>query len=230
MADIRYDEIVTIGLKSPLEDIGIDYVEMGLDTLIDNEIVKEIPVVKTIASVTKVGLAVKEWNFAKKFLAFLSRYHSGVLMDDEKNEFLNKYSSDAKYREKVVTLLVTMNDRFFDANQAKICGNLFVAYIKGYFDWESFESMCECVDRFVPFAASLLDELEQEKEPYHRGSQSVGDARAAVLISCAFAYQWGTHLYTTMIGMFVHQYGIKADFMHTPEEVIEHSWARLAEK
>ena len=74
-----YEDIVNTGLSNPIVDLGIDYSEMGLDSFINSETVREIPVVKTIASLIKVGLSIKEWHFARKFLKFLERFHSGRL-------------------------------------------------------------------------------------------------------------------------------------------------------
>lgn len=214
-----YEDIVNTGLSNPIVDLGIDYSEMGIDTFINNETVRELPVVKTIASLIKVGLSIKEWHFARKFLKFLERFHSGSLSENEKNTFLEKYNEDSSYREKVVTLLITANDKYFDIKQSDICGNLFVAHIKGLVSWEDYTILCGCIDRFSPFAEGLLEELENEKEPYHRGYQGAGDARAAALIACAFAYQWGTHLYVTPLGILAHQYGIKGDYTYTPEDL-----------
>lgn len=224
----NYNDIVTSGLISPLSDVGIDYAEIGLDALANNEVIKELPVVKTIASVAKIGLSIKEWSFAKKFLTFLSRYHSGALTEEEKCKFLEKYNQDSSYREKIVTLLVTANDRYFDAKKSEICGNLFVAHVKGLINFDDFKILCGCLDNFSPFASIMLDDLENEKDSYHKPYQVGGDHHAAALIACAFAYQWGTHLYVTYIGMFVHQYGIKTDYTRTTDEIIANSWAKSA--
>lgn len=214
-----YEDIVNTGLSNPIVDLGIDYSEIGLDSFINNETVKELPVIKTIASLIKVGLSIKEWHFARKFLKFLERFHSGSLSENEKNTFLEKYYEDSSYREKVVTLLITANDKYFETKQSEICGCLFVAHVKGLISWEEYTILCGCIDRFSSFAEGLLDELENEKEPYHRGYQGAGDARAAALIACAFACQWGTHIYVTPFGILAHQYGIKGDYTYTPEEL-----------
>lgn len=216
----KYEDIVTVGFINSIADTGIDYAEMGIDEFLTNDIIKEIPIIKTITSVVKVGLSIKEWTFAKKIITFLKQYHSGCLTEKEKEEFLNKYQSDTNYKGKVVSLLITINDRYFETKQSEIAGNLFIAHVKGLIDWNNYTTICGCIDRFSPFASELLNELEKEKQPYHRNFQGV-DSRAAVLQSCAFGYQWGTHFIITPIGVIVHQYGIKADFSHTVEELYQ---------
>lgn len=223
---VKYEDIVTTGFMEPVVDTGLDYAEMGIDAFIENDIVKEIPVIKTIVSMVKVGLSIKEWNFAKKFLKFLERYHCGKLTQKEIDAFLLKYQTDSKYKEKIVTLLVTANDKYFEAKQSEIAGNLFVAYVKGLIEWEDYEILCGCIDRLSPFSISMLDELENEKEPYHKEYQNGGDPRAAALQACAFGYQWGSHYFTTTIGIIAHQYGIKADYSRTVDEIFESTWLK----
>lgn len=217
----KYEDIVTVGFVNPIVNTGIDYAEMGIDAFMTNDVIKEIPIIKTIASVVKVCLSIKEWTFAKKIIKFLEQYHLGYLTENEKEAFLNKYQSDTKYKEKIVSFLITINDKYFETKQSEIAGNLFVAYVKGLIDWDTYTIICGCIDRFSPFASELLNELEKEKEPYHRGYQHGTDPRAAVLQSCAFGYQWGTHFFTTPIGIIAHQYGIKADFNHSVKELYQ---------
>lgn len=217
----KYEDIVNVGFVNPIVNTGIDYAEMGIDAFMTNDVIKEIPIIKTIASVVKVGLSIKEWTFAKKIIKFLEQYHLGYLTENEKEAFLNKYQSDTKYKEKIVSFLITINDKYFETKQSEIAGNLFVAYVKGLIDWDTYTIICGCIDRFSPFASELLNELEKEKEPYHRGYQHGTDPRAAVLQSCAFGYQWGTHFFTTPIGIIAHQYGIKADFNHSVKELYQ---------
>lgn len=219
--EIKYEDIITTGFEKNIVDVGVDYAEMGIDAFMTDEVVKEIPVVKTIYSLVKVGLSIKEWNFAKKLITFLDRFHRGGLSEKEKKEFLNNFSQDLKYREKIVSLLLTINDRYYEIKQSEIAGNLFVAFVKGLIEWEDYTILCGCIERYSPFASELLDDLEKEAIPYQREHQNPGDPRAAILLSCAFGYQWGTHFYATQIGIIAHQYGIKADYSRNVEDLFK---------
>ncbi|MCB2300575.1 hypothetical protein [Clostridium tagluense] len=47
----NFNEKLMIELTSNSKDIAIDYTEMGLDLIFDDDIIKEIPILKTIASI-----------------------------------------------------------------------------------------------------------------------------------------------------------------------------------
>ena len=57
------------------KDLSMDIVEMGLDSIIDNEILKELPFVKTVYTITKTSLAIKEKFLLKKFLNFIKSFN-----------------------------------------------------------------------------------------------------------------------------------------------------------
>lgn len=222
----NYEKIVTTGFINKLTDVGVDYAEMGIDTFLNNEIIKEIPVVKTIFSLVKTGYAIREQCFAKNFLTFLKQYHCGKLNQEEKDNFLNKYNTDSSYREKIVSLLVKINDRYFESNQSKIAGNLFVAYVKDLISWDDYVISCRCLDGYMPFVSSYLDELESKKTPYNTGIQP-GNQAAAFLQACGMGYYWGSNFYATTYGIVIHQYGIKADYSRSVEELYEYAGYKI---
>ncbi|WP_339699269.1 hypothetical protein [uncultured Marixanthomonas sp.] len=54
-------------LLKPLLDIIVNYAEIGLDNFIDNEIVSEAPIVKTLFVFAKPGVIVKDFSFLQRF-------------------------------------------------------------------------------------------------------------------------------------------------------------------
>lgn len=223
---VNYEDIVTTGFSNELTDVGIDFTEIGIDSFLDNEIIKDIPVVKTIFSLVKTGLAIRERCFAKNFLTFLNQYHCGKLDQKEKDEFLRKYNDDSSYREKIVSLLVKINDRYFESDQSKIAGNLFVAYVKDLISWEDYAILCRCLEGYMPFVSLYLDKLESETVPYHKPNLQPGDQTAAILQACGMGYLWGSNFYATTFGILIHQYGIKADYSRTFKQLIEYAGYR----
>ena len=59
--------------KDDLSSIAQDAAELGLDSLLDDGIVKDIPFVGTVMKLVGVGRGVREALFAKKILKFLFR-------------------------------------------------------------------------------------------------------------------------------------------------------------
>ena len=49
-------------------DTAIDFSEIGLDSLLDESILKEVPLIKTAYSIAKTGFAIREKHMLKKTL------------------------------------------------------------------------------------------------------------------------------------------------------------------
>ena len=47
-------------LFNPLDDVGQDLLELGIDSLIGNEVIRDIPIVSSLIGVIKVGYNIHE--------------------------------------------------------------------------------------------------------------------------------------------------------------------------
>ncbi|QXP68496.1 hypothetical protein [Polaribacter sp. AHE13PA] len=204
------EKVVQDGLESTTMDLTVDYAELALDSFLDNDAIKEIPIVKTILGLVKGGIKIKEIHFAKKLLTFLKEFHSAKLKDSVKIEFQNKFKENKKYRNSVVEQIMILNERILEIEKSKILANLFASHINDKFDWPSFLSLSYCAERLNLTAIDFLNEMAEEKEPFHKGYSHIDD-NVAFLISAGIAQQWGTHLYITAHGQYLHFYGIKGN-------------------
>ena len=107
-------------LLSPSIDLSIDYSEIFLDDLLDNEVIKEIPIVKTVVGVIKTGIIVNQLWFAKKLLTFIREFNQGNIDSKKLAKFRSRFEKEDKYRKKVVENIMVFNDRFLEINKSKI--------------------------------------------------------------------------------------------------------------
>ena len=68
-------------------DIIANYVELGIDSVLEDGIFKEVPVVSTILSINKVFLSIHERNLVKNLILFLNELNTG----DINRKKLEKY-------------------------------------------------------------------------------------------------------------------------------------------
>ncbi|MGM9475186.1 hypothetical protein ACS5PU_02105 [Pedobacter sp. GSP4] len=207
------EKTVKEGLENPNFDLALDYAELALDSFMDNDAVKEIPVVKSIVGLFKGGLKIREIYFAKKLVTFLKEFHSGTLPDEKKAQFKEKFNADEKYRDSVVEQIMVLNDRFLEISKSKILANLFLAHLNDKYDWEGFLSLSYCVERLNLSATDYFHELAALESPFYKGYSQFDD-NAAFLISAGIGQEWGTHFQVTNHGVYLYFYGIKGDIHH----------------
>lgn len=64
------------------ENVISDYLEIGIDSLMNEGILKELPIVNTIVGVLKVGKNVHDRNLLKQTLTFINEFNNNQISDD----------------------------------------------------------------------------------------------------------------------------------------------------
>lgn len=204
------NEIIT-----PSIDLAIEYAELGLDEFLTDGILKEIPIIKSLYSVGKLGFSVKERFFVKKLFTFLKEFHTRKIDEDKINDFKEKFDANSKYRNKVTEHLIVYLDALLGIDKAKIFANLFRAHIQGYFEWEHFLHLSSCLNAINPKAFPFLIELskynfEIAEEPSKRTIERNGE-NEALLYSCGIAYEtssWSSAFNISELGIDLAKYGL----------------------
>jgi hypothetical protein len=216
------EKAVKEGLENPNFDLALDYAELALDTFMDNDAIKEIPIVKSVVGIFRGGLKIREIYFAKKLVTFLKEFHKGTLSEEKKEDFKRKFNSDDKYRDAVVEQIMVLNDRFLEISKSKILANLFLAHLNSKFDWEAFLSLSYCVERLNLSAIDYFHEIADLEKPFYKGYSQFDD-NVAFLISAGIGQQWGTHFQITTHCIYLYFYGIKGEIDHVFEDPKEDS-------
>lgn len=97
--------------------------ETGLDKLLDDGILKELPIVNIAYALLKLPISISNAIFMEKLLQFC--YHMKDIPDDKRNKYVEKaINRDERFGEK---LLVTL-DKMDDLDKAEMLVKIFQAY------------------------------------------------------------------------------------------------------
>ena len=108
--------------KSNLSVIG-DIGEVMIDAVLDDGILRDIPILSTVVGVGKCISNVSDMLFARKLISFLC----GLQDTDaqERRSAIAKWETDSKYRIRVGEVLLNMINRCDDTQKAKWLSKLF---------------------------------------------------------------------------------------------------------
>lgn len=96
------DEFAQALLSTEIADVAVDFAELGIDSLFDNPVLKEIPLVKSAISVWKLSASVKERFEIKKQLAFIQRVSSGTASKEAVDKRRKAYQNGEQWYYKEV--------------------------------------------------------------------------------------------------------------------------------
>lgn len=125
---IQYD--ITDSLcSSKLKDLSIDISEMSIDALMNDGLLKQIPVIKTILAIIETTQNLSNYLFLKKILAFLTNV-KGVSAKKRK-KMIEVIDSNDEYKGKVGETVLEILDKCDSAKKAAYMGVWFSAFLKG---------------------------------------------------------------------------------------------------
>ena len=128
-------------------DIIGDYIELGIDSILENEILKEIPIFKSLLSVGKISKNIKERNCLKNLAIFINELNSGNIDAEKLRLHQEELKRNSKKAEKELGRVLIILDQTIDNIKASILGKLYKAYINQVVDWDMFIEFSEITNR-----------------------------------------------------------------------------------
>ncbi|MCC8424218.1 hypothetical protein [Mucilaginibacter sp. UR6-11] len=210
----KISDIINEGLINPTIDLTVDYAELALDSFLDNDAIKEVPIVKTIVGLVKGGMKISEIFFAKKLLTFLKEFHNGNFDNQKLQHFKNEFQTNLKYRNKVIENLMIMIERFVDVRKAKIYGNLFNAHAHQLISWDDFVVLSVILDEMNIKSIEALNFLGDQLPTRYLIHNPILTLPMTLLLNSGLVV-WlhkNDHIAATLYGVCMHKYGIQGDF------------------
>jgi len=131
--------------SSSITKISTDLIEVGLDSFLEDGLLKDIPIIGTIVGLAKTGIGIRDKLFAKKILKFL--FEIKDIPFGTRIEFIEKIDTDPNYTTKVGETILLIIDKLDDIKKAELIGRLFVYSVNGTIDYMMFLRLSTIIER-----------------------------------------------------------------------------------
>ncbi|MBQ9313691.1 MAG: hypothetical protein IJ220_01630 [Clostridia bacterium] len=143
-------------------DLIADYLEIGVDTQITNEIIKEVPIVKTLLAMFKIGKNIYDWNLLKNTEEFVQEFNRGEVDKEKIDKYKNELEKNSQKCEKEFGRVLLLLNKFIDKEKAFMLSRLFKAYVEEKINWKEFCEYSEIVDRLFINDLELLKKIKNQ--------------------------------------------------------------------
>lgn len=134
---------------SDLKDLGMDLSEIAFDSVLDDGVLKEIPVIGSIAKLYSAGSTISGKIFEKKIIKFMIALEEINLK--KRKQFVDRIAKDEKFERKVGEHLLVALDRIDNMDKPPLLAKIFSAYINDHIDYELFLRFSSILDKlFLP--------------------------------------------------------------------------------
>lgn len=143
---------------TPSSELLSEWAEMGIDTLIENDILRDIPFVNTLVGICKVGYNIQERNLLQQTLSFIQGFNSGRINEEELKRYREEIvSSPAKAEKELGRVIIILNSQI-ETIQSRVLGKFYRAYVNGAVSWEKFCELSEANRRMFAIDYALLEQ------------------------------------------------------------------------
>ena len=129
-------------LSKNIVPVSVEFLENGIDELISNNTLRNIPILNSISAVIRIGKDLHERNLLKQTSVFLSEFNSGAIDEEKLQKYKEKLEDDKKKISELERVLLILNNNI-DVKKSKYLAKLFTAYINEKITWDEF---CEFSD------------------------------------------------------------------------------------
>lgn len=155
------DAVVRSVFMEEFTDIGIDIIDTSIDSFLESEILKNIPIVKTVASLAKVSLAIREKHLLKKIFIFIDTIHKGNAKEEEIKKRRQAAQNNEKWLQKEIELVTIHMDRLDELEKARITATFYIEYINQSITWNQYREYLAIIERvFLQDFVQLLNIYE----------------------------------------------------------------------
>lgn len=126
------------------DSIG-DIVELGIDSLLDDGLFKDIPIVSMLVDVKKTYQNIHDRNLLKQTLAFIKQFNSGTINKEKLDKYKEMLDSDSKKAEKELGRVLIILNSTIDIEKSQMLANLYKSYINEKINWNQFCEFSEII-------------------------------------------------------------------------------------
>lgn len=143
-------------MKDEIMSLMADFGEFTLDYFIQDDIIKDLPIIGPVFSMVKVSVDVRDRIFVEKLKSFIENI-------DKNRKWREKFSDDEECN-KISKQLLYIVDSCDDDNKLKLIGMAFNYLVNGEISRDEFFYTVNIISKsFYPFLKMLLDIDESDK-------------------------------------------------------------------
>ena len=139
------------------EDSIGDIVELGIDSLLDDGLFKDIPIVSMLIGVKNTYQNIHDRNLLKQTLTFIKQFNSRSINQEKLNKYKDMLNADPKKAEKELGRVLIILNSTIDMEKSQMLANLYKSYINEKINWNQFCEFAEIIKMLFLNDFNIID-------------------------------------------------------------------------
>lgn len=138
------------------DSIG-DITELGIDSLLDDGVFKDLPIVSMLVGVKNTYQNIHDRNLLKQTLTFIKQFNSGSINQEKLNKYRDMLNTDSKKAEKELGRVLIILNSTIDMEKSQMLANLYKSYINEKINWNQFCEFAEIIKMIFLNDFNIID-------------------------------------------------------------------------
>lgn len=147
----KFQDSLFTGLSNVIPDIA----ELGIDSILNEGTLKNIPVVSVLLGVKNTAQSLHDRNLLRQTLAFIDEFNKGNIDEEKKQKYKKKIEDNPKKAEAELGRVLIILNQTIELDKSKILASIFRAYVNEKIDWKIFCEFSEITRLF--FVSDFYD-------------------------------------------------------------------------
>lgn len=139
------ESFLTTVSTSDLTKVTLDLTEVAFDSILEDGVLKDVPVISSLIGIYKGVVTMREQLFAKKVIKFLTSL-STVSIEEREQMFI-KLEKNGEKRQKVGEAILLTLEQLDDFNKATLLGTLMKSLSKSIIEYDDFLRFSSILNR-----------------------------------------------------------------------------------
>jgi len=140
--------------------------EVGLDAILEDGLLKDVPIISTAVSIYKIGSSLLDRHNLRKLIVFLNKINEGIIDDEKRIEYQQQLRDNEKFKNQQIEYLLILINRYTSYEKPIALAKLFLAYLDYIITWEELVNYSETIDLLLSSDIDILKSQDCTGEIY----------------------------------------------------------------
>lgn len=139
-------------------EITPEIAEVGIDSIFDSGMLQDIPIIRSVTALCKMGYNLHERNLLKQTISFITGFKDGSINEEILEKYRLELENNSKKAEEELGRVIIILGNYIEDLQSKVLGAFYNSYIKEAISWAKFCELSEANRRiFISDYKVLLE-------------------------------------------------------------------------
>lgn len=144
--------------NSTLKDVAVDVTELGIDSILDNDLLKSLPIAKTLIGIGNFAQNLHDRNLLKQTAIFIDAFNNQTISPEKLKKHIQKLNDNPIFGEEELGRVLTILNSTLDSLKSELLAKFYRAYINELLSWDNFCEYSDIISRvFISDLPIIID-------------------------------------------------------------------------